>query len=133
MPVPEVMAFYGQEGYRLLEAQALIRVIETHDSVILAVAGGIVADPATYGALLAGFHSIWLRATPEDHMARVRAQGDSRPMRGNPEAMDQLKSLLTAREALYARAQAQMDTSGRTVEQSCDDLVALIRANGFLG
>ena len=66
-------------------------------------------------------------------MARVRAQGDSRPMRGNPEAMDQLKSLLTAREALYARAQAQMDTSGRTVEQSCDDLVALIRANGFLG
>jgi XRE family aerobic/anaerobic benzoate catabolism transcriptional regulator len=132
MPVPEVMAFYGQEGYRLLEAQALNRVIETHDSVILAVAGGIVADPATYGALLAGFHSIWLRATPEDHMARVRAQGDSRPMRGNPEAMDQLKSLLTAREALYARAGAQMDTSGRSVEQSCDDLVALIRANGFL-
>jgi XRE family aerobic/anaerobic benzoate catabolism transcriptional regulator len=133
MPVAEVMALYGQEGYRMLEAQALDRVIETHDSVILAVAGGIVADPTTFTALLAGFHTVWLRATAEDHMARVRAQDDLRPMRGNPEAMAQLKTLLDAREALYARAGAQIDTAGKTVETSLAELLAVIAEHRFLG
>lgn len=133
MPVAEVLALYGHEGYRILEAQALNRVIETHDSVILAAAGGIVAEPATFTALLAGFHTVWLRAGPEDHMARVRAQGDHRPMRGNPEAMAQLKSLLDARETLYARAGAWIDTAGKSVEGSLDDLLAVIAEHRFLG
>ncbi len=127
MPVNEVLALYGQEGYRKLEAQALERIIATHDSVFLAVAGGIVAEPDTYKTLLANFHTIWVKATPDDHMSRVRAQGDTRPMAGNPEAMEQLKSILTSREALYARAEAQLDTSGKSVEQSCEDLFTLIR------
>ena len=133
MPINELLAFYGQEGYRRLEAQALERVIATHDTMILAVAGGVVADPDVYNTLLANFHTIWLRATPEDHMERVRAQGDTRPMAGNPEAMDQLRSILTSREALYARALAELDTSGKTLDTSRDDLVALIREKGFLG
>ncbi len=133
MPVNELLAFYGQEGYRRLEAQALERVIATHDTMVLAVAGGVVADPDVYNVLLSHFHTIWLRATPEDHMARVRAQGDTRPMAGNPEAMDQLRSILTSREALYARALVQLDTSGKPLETSRDELVALIRDNGFVG
>lgn len=131
MPVNEVLALYGQEGYRKLEAQALERIIATHDSVFLAVAGGIVAEPDTYKTLLANFHTIWVKATPDDHMSRVRAQGDTRPMAGNPEAMEQLKSILTSREALYARAEAQLDTSGKSVEQSCEDLFTLIRERDF--
>lgn len=132
MPVTEVMALYGQEGYRKLEAEAVQRVIATHDAMILAVAGGIVAEPETYATLLNRFHTIWLRATPDDHMARVRAQGDTRPMAGNPEAMAQLKSILSSRETLYARAEAMLDTSGRTAAQSLADLLALIRARGFM-
>lgn len=133
MPVGEVLAFYGQEGYRKLEAQALSRVIATHQSVILAVAGGIVAEPETYNLLLERFHTIWLRARPEDHMSRVRAQGDERPMAGNPAAMEELRSILTSREVLYRRADESLDTSGQSFEATAEALAALIRAHGFLG
>lgn len=132
MPVNEIIAFYGQEGYRRLEAQALGRIIATHEAMVLAVAGGIVAEPDTFKTLLAQFHTVWIKASPAEHMARVRAQGDMRPMSGNPEAMEQLRFILTSREALYDQARAKLDTSGRTPQQSCDDLVALIRAQGFL-
>lgn len=132
MPVNEVLALYGQEGYRKLEAQALGRVIATHDTMILAVAGGIVAEPETYKTLLSNFHTIWVKASPLDHMNRVRAQGDTRPMAGNPEAMEQLKSILTSREALYERALAQLDTTGKPLQTSVDELMALIRDRMFL-
>ncbi|SMX50209.1 helix-turn-helix transcriptional regulator [Maliponia aquimaris] len=133
MPVGEILALYGQEGYRRLEADALEAVIAAHDRVILAVGGGIVAEPATYNRLLAHFHTVWLKATPEEHMARVRAQGDERPMAGQPAAMLQLKSILQAREVLYERTHAQLDTSGATLDVTLDRLLALIAEQGFLG
>lgn len=132
MPFPEIMALYGQEGYRKLESDALDRVIATHDRVILAVAGGIVAEPSTYARLLARFHTIWVKASPQEHMDRVRAQGDERPMQGNPEAMAQLKGLLTSREALYERAEATLDTSGKPVAQSLRELADLVATHKFL-
>lgn len=132
MPVDEVMALYGPEGYRRLEAQAIDRIIDEQDALILAVAGGIVAEPDTYARLLAHFHTIWLRTSPDEHMARVRGQGDLRPMAGNPEAMEQLKSILTSREALYARSDAQLDTSGQPVAASLAALLALIETEGYL-
>jgi XRE family transcriptional regulator, aerobic/anaerobic benzoate catabolism transcriptional regulator len=132
MPVNEVLALYGQEGYRKLESQAIDRVIATHDTMILAVAGGIVAEPDTYKTLLSHFHTIWLKASPDEHMARVRAQGDTRPMAGNPEAMEQLKSILRSREVLYERAEAKLDTSGKPLQQSTDELVKLIHDRAFI-
>ncbi|WP_170780126.1 helix-turn-helix transcriptional regulator [Ruegeria conchae] len=132
MPLAEVMAFYGQEGYRNLEAQALDRVIAADDRMVLAVAGGIVSEPSTYTTLLSRFHTVWLRATPTEHMERVRAQGDERPMAGNPKAMEQLKCILASREALYGRANAQLDTSGRTENESIRDLMELVEEHGFL-
>lgn len=132
MPVSEVIALYGQEGYRKLESQAVSRIIATHDAMILAVAGGIVAEPDTFNTLLGHFHTIWLRTSPDEHMQRVRAQGDERPMAGNPEAMEQLKSILTSREALYARAQAQHDTSGQSTETSLAQILRLIEERKFL-
>jgi len=132
MAVTEILALYGQEGYRKLEAQALDHVIATHSSLILAVAGGIVAEPETYATLLRHFYTIWVKASPQEHMDRVRAQGDTRPMAGNPAAMDQLRSILTSRESLYDRALAQLDTSGRTTAQSLTDLRALIEDRAFL-
>jgi XRE family aerobic/anaerobic benzoate catabolism transcriptional regulator len=132
MTISELLALYGQEGYRKLESQALSRVVATHETVILAVAGGIVAEPETYNQLLKSFHTVWLRATPDEHMNRVRAQGDTRPMAGNPEAMEQLRAILTSRETLYSRAEAEIDTSGRTVDQSLDALISLIEDRHFL-
>lgn len=132
MAVTEVMALYGPEGYRRLEAQAVDRIIATYDTMILAVAGGIVAEPETYKTLLAHFHTIWLKASPDEHMTRVRAQGDTRPMAGNPEAMDQLKSILQSRVALYQRAEAMLDTSGKPLQTSLEDLLSLIHERQFL-
>jgi XRE family aerobic/anaerobic benzoate catabolism transcriptional regulator len=133
MPVNEILAMYGQEGYRRLEAQAVDRVISTYDQLILAVAGGIVAEPDTYKTLLSRFHTIWIKAEPEEHMARVRAQGDTRPMAGNPEAMDHLRSILNSREALYEQALEELNTSGRELSESRDELLALLKDRNFLG
>lgn len=132
MPVNELMALYGQEGYRRLERHAVERVAAAHEAAILAVAGGIVAEPDTFSFLLRHFHTIWLKARPEEHMGRVRRQGDTRPMAGNPAAMEELKTILTSRESLYTQSEAQVDTSGRTVEQSLAVLLDTIERERFL-
>ncbi|MBM2575129.1 helix-turn-helix transcriptional regulator [Jannaschia sp. Os4] len=131
MAAGEIIALYGQEGYRRLEAAALEEVAGAHARVVLAVGGGIVAEADTYATLLGRFHTVWLRAAPEEHMARVRAQGDERPMAGNPAAMEQLRSILTSREALYARAGRVLDTSGKAVGDSLAELEAV--AGDLLG
>ncbi len=133
MPVAEIMALYGAEGYRQLEAEAVRRVATRHDRLILAVAGGIVSEKTTYATLLARFHTVWIKASPDEHMTRVRSQGDMRPMEGQPKAMDQLKALLTTRAEAYTRCSAELDTSGRSAEQSLSDILALIKSKGFLG
>ena len=132
MPLAEIMALYGQDGYRGFEAQALERVVTRHDKLILAVAGGIVAEKNTYDQLLERFHTIWIATSPAEHMARVRAQGDLRPMEGNPAAMDQLKTFLTTRAPLYERALAQVNTSSKPVQTSVNELLAVIAKHRFL-
>lgn len=132
MPVREIIALYGQEGYRKLEVQALEQASVQYDRVVLAAAGGVVAEPETFAKLLGSYNTIWLRASPEEHMDRVRAQGDERPMAGNPEAMEQLKQILRSRETLYARAQATLDTSGQSLDSSLRELIDLVSARGFL-
>lgn len=126
MPIQELINFYGQEGYRRIEKQALEGIVADTDSVLLAAAGGIVAEPSTYQYLLTHFNTIWLKASPDEHMSRVRGQGDERPMVGNPQAMEQLKSILTSREALYANADFTINTSGCSLEHSTAELAQAI-------
>jgi XRE family transcriptional regulator, aerobic/anaerobic benzoate catabolism transcriptional regulator len=131
MPAGEVMALYGLEGYRYLERQSLERMVALYNRVVLAAAGGIVSQPETFNYLLQNFHTVWLKAKPEEHMARVRGQGDERPMAGNPDAMDELRSILKSREALYARAEAHIDTSNSTLEESLQAVLQAIREQRF--
>jgi XRE family aerobic/anaerobic benzoate catabolism transcriptional regulator len=132
MPAGEVMALYGPEGYRHLERQSLERIVALHDKIVLAVAGGIVSQPDTFNYLLRNFHTLWLKAEPEEHMARVRGQGDERPMAGNPDAMGELRNILKSREALYARAEARVNTSKSTLEESLEAVLEAIRKHRFL-
>ncbi len=132
MPLTEVMAFYGEPGYRQMEAEALERVSTRHDRVVLAVAGGIVTEQKTYAHLLQRFHTVWIKTSPAEHMQRVRGQGDYRPMQGNPAAMAQLKELLKARTPLYAQAEAQVNTANRAVRSSFNDLMAVVAKHRFL-
>lgn len=132
MAVTEVMALYGQEGYRHLERDALERISESHEMLVLAVAGGIVSNPDSFNFLLRNYHTIWLKAEPEEHMARVRGQGDERPMAGNPDAMDELRQILTSREALYARASVSINTSKRNLDETLKHVLQAIAHNDFL-
>jgi XRE family transcriptional regulator, aerobic/anaerobic benzoate catabolism transcriptional regulator len=97
---------------------------------VLTVGGGIVSEPETYNLLLLNCYTVWVKATPEEHMARVVAQGDTRPMAGHAEAMNDLRNILTSREPLYAQASLTLDTSGRPVESSIAELEQRLRA-GF--
>ncbi len=126
MALAEVIALYGQVGYRRLEAETLVEIIATKQPIVMAVAGGIVDDPESFERLLAGFHTIWVKASPNEHMERVRSQGDLRPMAGNPEAMAQLRDMLKERESKYLRADYQLDTGGKSIDQSVAELRALI-------
>ncbi len=126
MPVDEIIALYGQEGYRRLERQSLEVIVSENDTMVLAVAGGIVSESDTYEYLLKYFHSIWLRADPQEHMSRVRAQGDERPMAGNPQAMDELKSILTNRESLYEKADGQIMTSDKSIDETLEAAILLV-------
>lgn len=128
LPVSEIFNLYGQDGYRRFEAEALDLVASQRSQVVLAVAGGIVADDSAYETLLNTFHTIWLKATPEEHMNRVRAQGDLRPMEGNPEAMERLRQLLASRMQDYSRARYAYDTAGQDPEVSLDGLLELTRS-----
>lgn len=128
LSIPEVFSLYGDTGYRRLEKRCIDAVMAEHERVILAVGGGIVGEAGNYDLLLGGFHTVWLRASPEEHMARVRAQGDERPMAGNPQAMDELRRILEARDRLYGQADGQLSTSGKSPEESAASLAVVIEA-----
>ncbi|HEX6318292.1 MAG TPA: helix-turn-helix transcriptional regulator [Burkholderiales bacterium] len=118
----EVFAMYGQDAFRRFERRALERVLEQNARAVIAAGGGLVTDPATYELLLERCFCVWLKASPEDHMARVIAQGDMRPFRGRAAALDEIRTLLADRDRLYARAGATIETSGKTVKQSLQDI-----------
>ncbi|MCJ2083436.1 helix-turn-helix transcriptional regulator [Methylobacterium sp. J-090] len=128
LSVKEIFAIYGQEGYRRLEQAALRRLTEHPGPLILATSGGIVAEPLTYDLLLQAFFTIWLRARPEEHMQRVREQGDLATTGDHPSAMQELRAVLASREPLYARAPSVVDTSDVPVETMVDRLAAAIEA-----
>jgi XRE family transcriptional regulator, aerobic/anaerobic benzoate catabolism transcriptional regulator len=115
---PDLIEIAGIATFRRYERACLERVIGNHDVAVIATAGGIVANPDTYALLLRRTHTIWLKARPDDHMRRVMAQGDFRPMARNREAMADLIAILEARRADYARAEAELDTSGDTIDES---------------
>lgn len=118
----EIFLLYGQEGYRRYERRCLERIIEREARCVIATGGSIVTDPATYDLLRSSCYTIWLKAKPEEHMARVVAQGDMRPMAGNAQSMADLKRILQSRASLYGEADATVDTAGRSVKQSLRDL-----------
>lgn len=128
MSLDEILALYGYDGYRRLEKQALTRVIEACDEVVLAVAGGIVAEPETYKMLLSRFHAVWVKTSPEEHMSRVRDQGGLLPMADHPEVTEQLRAILASWQSLYEQAPGCVETSGKPVDAAHAELVGLLRS-----
>jgi XRE family aerobic/anaerobic benzoate catabolism transcriptional regulator len=124
--IPDMIEMAGTATFRRHERAALEHVIADHDAAVITTAGGIVSDRESYALLLRRSHTIWIKARPEEHMGRVMAQGDFRPMAANREAMADLVAILEARGADYARAQIQLDTSGEAVEHSFAKLQRMV-------
>ena len=125
--VREIHDLYGTNAYRRYERRALEETVQIHSEVVIATPGGIVSDPATFNELLAHCTTVWLRAAPEEHMGRVVAQGDTRPIAASKEAMEDLHRILDGRAAFYSKADLTVDTSGQTLAQSFDVLRASVR------
>jgi XRE family aerobic/anaerobic benzoate catabolism transcriptional regulator len=123
--IREIHDLYGTAAYRRYERRALDETVKAHRAVVIATPGGIVAEPATFNQLLEHCTTIWLQASPEEHMGRVAAQGDTRPMAASREAMEDLRRILAGRAAFYSKADAVLDTSGRSVRQSFAALASL--------
>lgn len=118
-----IFDLYGQNGFRRLERRCLDDVVERHPRFVLATGGSLVSEPATFERLLTTCFTVWLRATPEEHMQRVIAQGDMRPMADNRESMTDLKRILAVREPLYRKADRAVDTSGYSFPESLEMLL----------
>ncbi|HEY2431893.1 MAG TPA: shikimate kinase [Vicinamibacterales bacterium] len=124
MSLPELFSLYGEQHYRRLEHNTLAALLAEPRDMVLATGGGLVAAPETFAMLKRAAATVWLRATPEDHWNRVVRQGDRRPMADHPQAMADLRALLSAREPLYAAADRTIETSGRSVKSVVDELAA---------
>ncbi|CAM3312260.1 helix-turn-helix transcriptional regulator [Polaromonas hydrogenivorans] len=125
--VSEIQALYGMNAYRRYERRALEETIQIYPEAVIATPGGLVSDPATFNQLLSHCTTVWLQADPEDHMTRVLAQGDLRPMAASKQAMEDLKGILAGRAAFYSKAQYKVDTSTQSLELSFQSLRETVR------
>ena len=130
MAVDQIFDLSGQAAYRRYERRALEDVLAAHPACVIATGGSVVSEPETYELLLRECFTIWLRAAPEDHMRRVREQGDTRPMENSGEAMADLKRILETRHSLYARADVAVGTSHRSAAAALDALAGALGEAG---
>ncbi|CDS54165.1 Regulatory protein of benzoate catabolism [Polaromonas sp. CG9_12] len=125
--VSEIQALYGMNAYRRYERRALEKTIQIYPEAVIATPGGLVSDPATFNQLLSHCTTVWLQADPEDHMRRVMAQGDLRPMAASKQAMEDLKGILSGRAAFYSKAQFKVDTSAQSLDLTYQVLRQTVR------
>lgn len=125
MDLPEIFLTMGQKGYRRLEYNALQAAISENERAVIEAGGSLVSEPETFDLFLNSCFTVWIKASPEEHMRRVMEQGDMRPMEGHQRAMEDLKAILESRKSFYGRADAMLDTSGRSVEDCEQELVRL--------
>lgn len=125
--ISEIQALYGMNAYRRYERRVLEEAIQIYPEAIIAIPGGLVSDAATFNLLLAHCTTLWLQAEPEDHMQRVTAQGDLRPMAASKEAMEDLRQILSGRAAFYSKADMKLNTSAQALEPTYLALSTLVR------
>jgi XRE family transcriptional regulator, aerobic/anaerobic benzoate catabolism transcriptional regulator len=126
VPLSEIFEVYGQAGFRRLERASFERILDSESGFVLATGGSIVSEALTFDRVLTECFTVWLTATPAEHMERVVAQGDMRPMAGNPDAMDDLRRILAGREAFYRRADVEVSSSHRSAIQTVDAILGHI-------
>jgi XRE family aerobic/anaerobic benzoate catabolism transcriptional regulator len=125
--IAEIQGLYGQNAYRRYERRAAEEAIQIYPEAVIATPGGLVSDAASFNLLLTHCTTVWLKAAPEDHMKRVVAQGDTRPMAQSKEAMEDLRAILAGRAAFYSKAEFAVDTSAHELEAAFSTLRSVVR------
>ncbi|HJQ96786.1 MAG TPA: shikimate kinase [Candidatus Polarisedimenticolaceae bacterium] len=128
LPLDQIFELHGERYYRKLERETMERILERERSAVVAASGGVVNEPSTWRMLLERTTVVWLRARPEDHWSRVVEQGDRRPMADHPDAMAELRAVLSARESRYAQAHIVVDTSSRSPAEVVETIAAEAKA-----
>ncbi|MBX3186992.1 MAG: helix-turn-helix domain-containing protein [Labilithrix sp.] len=126
MTLSTIFEIHGERYYRGIEREVLRRLLEEGEPAVVATGGSIVTDPETWGLLRSRARTVWLKATPSEHWSRVVGQGDVRPMRDRPRAMNELRALLTSRKALYEQADVVIDTSAKPPATVVSKLVSSV-------
>jgi XRE family transcriptional regulator, aerobic/anaerobic benzoate catabolism transcriptional regulator len=124
--IGEILQLHGQTGYRRYEQHCFLAALKHHPDCVIETGGGLVSDPKALALVLERTRTVWLRASPEEHMQRVIAQGDLRPMSKSKEAMKDLRAILRAREPFYSQAALQLNTSRKSIEESFAELLRLL-------
>jgi XRE family aerobic/anaerobic benzoate catabolism transcriptional regulator len=124
MTLSTIFEIHGEAYYRVMERDVLTRLLDSGKEMVIATGGSLVTDADTWRLLRGRARTVWLKASPREHWDRVVSQGDVRPMRGRPRAMNELRQLLAARTPLYEQADLALDTSGRTPSEVVEDVVA---------
>ena len=130
LPLSELFAVHGESYYRRQEAQALDAFLGSTGAAVLATGGGLVNVRETFDQLQRSCVTVWLRARPEEHLQRVIAQGDQRPVRDSSDALSELRQILAARSPLYAEAELHVDTSDREPDAVAGQIVDALTALG---
>jgi XRE family transcriptional regulator, aerobic/anaerobic benzoate catabolism transcriptional regulator len=129
LSLAELFSLHGEGYYKRLAYDLLLKVLAKDEQVVVATGGSIVTDPETWQLLKRRAHTVWLKATPEDHWKRVLGQGDTRPMANRSSAMAELRSILSIRSPLYAEAEQTIDTGSVRVNEAVRLIAAQIRKN----
>jgi len=122
LALAEIFALHGEHYYRRLERDCLIDLLAKKEPHVIALSGGLVNDMEAWNLVKSHCHTVWLKASPEDHMARVLAQGDTRPTRGRENAMEELRGMLRQRESSYSQCDTVIDTSQGSLEDIAEIL-----------
>lgn len=125
--ISEIHNLYGTNAYRRYERRALEEAIQIYPEVVIATPGGLVSDSANFNLLLQHCTTVWLQADPADHLGRVAAQGDMRPMAASREALEDLKRILDGRSAFYSKADLCFNTSAYGVDEAFQVLRRSVR------
>jgi XRE family aerobic/anaerobic benzoate catabolism transcriptional regulator len=127
LTLSEIFALHGESYYRRLEERCLVEALSKHPNMVVALSGGFVQNETAWKMVLDRCQTVWLEAAPEDHMNRVLEQGDQRPTAGRENAMDELRSILTARAPLYAQSHHRLNTSMLGLDGTIEGVVAALR------
>ncbi len=135
MRVSEIFDLLGQAAYRRYERRAIENLVRADPQVVIAAGGGLVSELSTFERLLESCYTVWLQASPREYWERVMRQGDLRMSAGvnEAQAMADMRRILAQREPLYAKADARLDTSGKSPAHSLREVLALARRAGVAG